>query len=67
MGGIGMPELLIVVGVIVLLFGGSKLPKLARSIGQASTEFKKGVKQGADDDAPASAAPKSDAAAGDAE
>ncbi len=62
MGGIGMPELLIVVGVIVLLFGGSKLPKLARSIGQASTEFKKGVKQGADDDAPAG-----DTAAGGAE
>lgn len=62
MGGIGMPELLIVVGVIVLLFGGSKLPKLARSIGQASTEFKKGVKQGADDDTPAG-----DTAAGGAE
>jgi sec-independent protein translocase protein TatA len=35
------PEVLIVAGVIVLLFGGSQLPKLARSIGQAKQEFEK--------------------------
>lgn len=43
------PEWWIVIGVIVLLFGGSQLPKLARSVGQASTEFKKGVKEGGDE------------------
>jgi sec-independent protein translocase protein TatA len=32
--------------IIVLLFGGAKLPKLARSLGSASTEFKKGVAAG---------------------
>ena len=39
------PEVLIIGGVIVLLFGASKLPKLARSIGQASGELQKGRKQ----------------------
>jgi sec-independent protein translocase protein TatA len=33
------PEVLIVLGVIVLLFGGSKLPGLARSLGSAKQEF----------------------------
>jgi sec-independent protein translocase protein TatA len=35
-------EWLLVVGVIVLLFGGTQLPKLARSLGQAKSEFEKG-------------------------
>lgn len=46
MSGIGAPELIIVLLVVLLLFGGAKLPKLARSIGQASTEFKKGISEG---------------------
>lgn len=43
------PDLIIVivVAVLVLLFGGSKLPKLARGIGSASHEFKKGLEEGA--------------------
>lgn len=32
--------------VILLLFGGAKLPKLARSLGQAQGEFRKGTTQG---------------------
>ncbi|MGH9062678.1 MAG: twin-arginine translocase TatA/TatE family subunit [Acidimicrobiales bacterium] len=39
-------DLLIVLGIIALLFGGSQLPKLARSLGSASHEFKKGVDEG---------------------
>lgn len=50
MGGLGAPELIIVLVVVLVLFGGAKLPKLARSMGQASKEFKKGVAEGADDD-----------------
>jgi sec-independent protein translocase protein TatA len=38
--------ILIAVFVIVLLFGGSKLPKLARGLGTASHEFRKGVAEG---------------------
>jgi sec-independent protein translocase protein TatA len=45
------PDLLIIVGIIVLLFGSSQLPKLARSLGQASKEFKKGVSDEGNDDA----------------
>jgi sec-independent protein translocase protein TatA len=39
-------ELLLVVAVIALLFGAKNLPKLARSIGSAKTEFEKGLKEG---------------------
>lgn len=37
---IGAPELLIVLAIVLLLFGSTRLPKLARSLGQASKEFK---------------------------
>ncbi len=43
MAGLGAPELLIILVVILVLFGGAKLPKLARSLGQAQQEFKKGT------------------------
>ncbi len=56
-GGIGAPELIILLLVILLLFGSTKLPKLAKSLGQASKEFKKGV---ADADAPAAVTPPAD-------
>jgi len=52
---LGAPELLIILLVILVLFGGAKLPKLARSMGQAQSEFKRGVKEGSqprDDDTP---------------
>lgn len=48
---IGPMELLIILAVVLLLFGSTRLPKLARSIGQASKEFKAGVAEGAKDDA----------------
>lgn len=50
MPSIGMPELLIVLVVVLILFG-SRLPKVARSLGQASKEFRHGVAEGARDDA----------------
>lgn len=43
MAGIGGPELLIVLVVLLLLFGGSQLPKLARSLGEAQRELRKGA------------------------
>ena len=36
---LGAPELLIVLVVVLVLFGGAKLPKLARSLGEARREF----------------------------
>ena len=49
---LGVPELLIILAVVLLLFGSTRLPKLARSLGQASKEFKQGADEGAKDDAP---------------
>jgi twin arginine-targeting protein translocase, TatA/E family len=44
-GGIGTPEVIMIVAVIVLLFGASKLPELARSAGKSAGEFKKAQKE----------------------
>jgi sec-independent protein translocase protein TatA len=41
---IGAPELLIILVIALVIFGGSKLPQLARSLGQAKSEFEKGAK-----------------------
>ena len=54
MAGLGTTELIIILVVVLLLFGSTKLPKLARSLGEAQKEFKKGV---VDADAPALARP----------
>lgn len=40
---IGAGELIIILIIVLLVFGSSRLPKLARSVGQASKEFRKGV------------------------
>lgn len=43
---LGAPELIIILVIVLVLFGSTRLPKLARSIGQASKEFKKGIDEG---------------------
>ena len=53
------PDLAIVLVVLVLLFGGSQLPKLARSLGSASHEFKKGAEEGHTEPSPTTAASSS--------
>ena len=52
MGGLGAPELIIILLVVLLLFGSPRLPQLARSLGQASKEFKQGVTEGGKNDEP---------------
>ena len=47
MPNIGAPELLIILVLVLLVFGGAKLPKLARSLGQAQREFKDGLSDSA--------------------
>jgi sec-independent protein translocase protein TatA len=54
-GGLGTPELLIILAVLILLFGAAKLPELARGSGRALRIFKaetKGLMDGDEDDAP---------------
>ena len=40
---LGVPELLVILLIVLLLFGASRLPKLARSLGEAKREFEHGV------------------------
>lgn len=40
------PELIIVAVIVLVLFGGAQLPKLAKNLGQAQKEFKKGLAEG---------------------
>jgi sec-independent protein translocase protein TatA len=47
---LGPTELIIILVIVLVLFGSTRLPKLARSMGQASKEFKKGVNEGDKDD-----------------
>ena len=47
--GLGGPELMIILVIILLLFGGAKLPALAKGLGQSVKEFKKAAKDDDDD------------------
>lgn len=38
-GGLGTPELVVIFGVVILLFGGKKIPELMRGIGKGVREF----------------------------
>ena len=44
MGNLGMTEILLILVVVVLLFGGKKIPELMKGIGQGMKEFKKASK-----------------------
>ena len=46
---LGTAELLIILVLVLLVFGGAKLPKLARSLGQAQKEFKDGLSESANE------------------
>ena len=63
------PDLIIVIVVaVVVLFGGSQIPKIARSLGSAQSEFKKGLAEGTKDaDAKAADAKAADTKAADSD
>lgn len=53
LGMIGTQELVIVLGILLLLFGGSRLPQLAQGMGKSIREFKRataGIGEGAEPD-----------------
>ena len=47
LSSIGLPELLVILVIILLLFGAKRLPDMARSLGKSSKAFKEGMKEGA--------------------
>ncbi len=49
MGRIGLNEILLILAVLLLLFGASKLPQIARSLGESIKEFKKSVTERSED------------------
>jgi sec-independent protein translocase protein TatA len=69
-GGFGWQELLIILGILLLLFGATRLPSLARSMGSSVRGFKKGLNEGEDSEeevtAKAEPVKKDDAAVKDA-
>ena len=57
MGPFGIPELIIILVIIVILFGSSRLPQLGKGLGEGISNFRRGLKSaenesGSDDDKP---------------
>jgi sec-independent protein translocase protein TatA len=44
MGRIGLPELVIILMIVIIIFGANRLPQLGRGIGSAIKNFKDGIK-----------------------
>ena len=45
MFGLGMPELMVILGIAFLVFGGKKLPELGAGLGRGISSFKKGLRE----------------------
>ena len=57
MPNVGPWEIILLLLLALLLFGAKRLPEMARSLGRSSREFKKGMREGADDDQDAKSKP----------
>ena len=49
MFGLGMPELIVILVIIVIIFGAGKLPEIGAGIGKGITNFKKATREGSDE------------------
>ena len=50
MGRIGIPELLVILFIVILIFGASRLPELGKGLGKGIRNFKDATKEGLDKD-----------------
>jgi sec-independent protein translocase protein TatA len=48
MGRIGIPELVIILFIVILIFGANRLPEIGRGIGRGIRNFKESTKEGAE-------------------
>ena len=49
-GSFGLPELLVILVIVVVIFGATKLPQLGRGLGEGISNFRDGLSKGAKDD-----------------
>ena len=45
MGRLGLPEMLVILAIVIIIFGANRLPQLGRGIGSAIKNFKEGMKE----------------------
>jgi sec-independent protein translocase protein TatA len=50
MFGLGVPELLLILVIVVLIFGAGRLPQLGKGIGEGIRNFRESVKSGSEDE-----------------
>ena len=50
MGSIGLPELIVILVIVILIFGANRLPELGRGIGKGIKNFKEATKDGIEDE-----------------
>jgi sec-independent protein translocase protein TatA len=55
---LGVPELVIILAIIVVLFGASRLPQLGKGLGEGIRNFRGGLRSGEKEDAPAAEKPE---------
>jgi TatA/E family protein of Tat protein translocase len=63
--GLGAPELVVILLLVVLLFGATKIPALGRSVGEGLSNFKRGLREGGNDPPLPDAPPRDRAAVDD--
>lgn len=56
-GSFGLPELLVILVIVIVIFGASKLPQLGKGLGEGISNFRDGLAKGSKDD---KALPKAD-------